>query len=547
MTMTSEHEFENWLENEEDFDLEFKSASNQFDKTKDLPNYCAAFGNEGGGKLILGVTNEKRVIGTKAFIGSYNQLPNYLSQRLSPAIRVDVEELQYNGKRILIFHIPSRPLGEPIKANGKFWMRAGESLKEMDNATLRRILNETQKDFSTEIVPGLGLSDLDNDAIIILRKKWSEKAKRDDYLKFDTEKLLKSLGLLTEKGLNYASLILLGKKEVLDELLSSSEIIFEWRQDPAKTAHDFRINWREPFMKIYDEIWKTINARNLRMPFQEGFIQREVWAFDEKSIREAVLNAVAHRDYSIQSRSIFIKASPDSFFIESPGGLLPGVTLENILETSAWRNRRIAEIFEKTGLVERSGQGMNDIFRITVSDGKGLPNLAKTDSHTVRLEIPAKVKDKDFILYLEQITNEKQISLSEEEIYALEDLRENQQLTNKKLKDEFLKLGLIEKVGNKKGTKYILSKKYYEHIGDRGAHTKLKGISREQKKMLILNHLKQFGKSRSIDFQHALDLDQIYVRNLMTELKTEGKVERIGNKVSGYWILNNNLKNDKTI
>lgn len=536
--MTSKHEFENWLKNDENIDLEFKSASNQFDKTKDLPNYCAALGNEGGGKLILGVTNQKEVIGTRAFTGSYNQLPNYLSQKLSPSIRVDVEELQYDDKRILIFHIPSRPLGEPIKANGKYWMRVGESLKEMDNATLRGILNENQKDFSTQIVPNLKLDDLDDDAIEVLRRKWAEKAKREDYLEFDNEKLLKSLGLLTEKGLNYASLILLGKKEVIDEMLSCCETIFEWRQSSSKISHDFRINWREPFMKVYDKIWRTINARNLRIAFQEGFIQREVWAFDEKSIREAVLNAVAHRDYSIQSQSIFIKASPESFFIESPGGLLPGITLENILETSAWRNRRIAEIFEKTGLVERSGQGMNDIFRNTVLDGKGLPNLAKTDNHAVRLEIPAKVKDKDFILYLEGIINEKQITFSEEEIYALEELRQNHRLDDKKLKENFLRLGLIEKVGKKKGTKYILSKKYYEHIGARGTHTKLRGITRDEKKLLIFKHLKQFGKARSSDFQQALDLDQIQVKNLMTELKKEGKVKRTGNKKSGYWIIN---------
>jgi ATP-dependent DNA helicase RecG len=144
--------------------------------------------------------------------------------------------------------------------------------------------------------------------------------------------------------------VLFGKKEKLDEFLPDAEIIFEWRQSSASIPYDYRMAWREPFFAIYDSIRGTINARNSRMPFQQGFIQREIYAFDEKSIREAVRNAVAHRDYTFKGQSIFIKASSDFFVITSPGGLPPGITPENILYKSYWRNRRIAEVFEKAGL-----------------------------------------------------------------------------------------------------------------------------------------------------------------------------------------------------
>ena len=136
--------------------------------------------------------------------------------------------------------------------------------------------------------------------------------------------MLRSIGLLSEKGLNYACLILFGRKEKIDSLLPCSEIIFEWRHE-RKIAHDFRITWREPFFKIHDEVWNTINARNLRIPFQEGLFQREIYAFSEKPVREALLNAVAHRDYTINSQSVFIKTSPEEFIIESPGGFPPGI------------------------------------------------------------------------------------------------------------------------------------------------------------------------------------------------------------------------------
>ena len=66
--------------------------------------------------------------------------------------------------------------------------------------------------------------------------------------------------------------------------------------------------------------------------------------------------------------------------IESPGCFPPGITIENILYSTAWRNRCIAETFEKAGLVERSGQGMDDIFGNTIQEGKGLPDLSKSDA-----------------------------------------------------------------------------------------------------------------------------------------------------------------------
>jgi len=404
--------------------------------------------------------------------------------------------------------------------------------------TLKRILNETEPDFSTQIVPGLKLSDLDQKAMDNFKYRWAQKANRKDYNTFSNEKMLRSVGLLSDEGLNYASLILFGQKEKIDILIPGSEIIFEWRQDEKKVFYNFRINWREPFFKIYDEIWEAINGRNLRIPFQEGLFQREVYTFSEKPIREALLNAVAHRDYMISSQSIFIKASPDEFFIESPGGFPPGITLENILYKICWRNRCISETFEKAGLVERSGQGMDDIFKNTIEEGKGLPDLSESDTSSVRLKIPAKVKDTNFIIFLEKVTNEKQILLSFEEIYALEKLRENQMIANPEYKKKFLEIGIIERVGKTRGAKYILSHKYYAQAGKIGIHTRLSGISREKQKEYILKHLVKNKKGSMKDFQDIFpELKQMDVSNLLRELKTEGKIIHEGSRKTGCWRL----------
>ena len=391
MIKTTVQQFQEWLIKPEGLNLEFKKAESSFSVSKDLPDYCASLANEGGGKLILGVTDDKIITGTKAFQGSEDTLSHKILQSIK--IRVDVEELAVEGNRVLIFHIPSRPIGTIIGSSGdyKYPMRAGSSLVEMTQEKIREIHSETQPDFSAQIVPQLTLADIDQAAVDTFKALWARQQNNNDYLNFPTEKVLSSIHVLSNEGINYAGLILFAKSEKISELLPGAEIIFEWRQE-QKIQHDFRKEWRIPFFSIFDDIWATINARNIRFPFQEGFIQREVFAFNEKTIREAVLNAVTHRDYNVQSQSVFIKASPEQFLILSPGGFVKGITTDNILNRSAWRNRRIAEVLQMAGLVERAGQGMDTIFGNTIREGKGYPDFAGSDDNWVSLCIPAKVK-----------------------------------------------------------------------------------------------------------------------------------------------------------
>lgn len=535
--MTTTEQFKKWLSEKEDINLEFKLAENNFDFDHKLSDYCAAIANEEGGKLILGVENKIRsIIGSRAFLKNWNTLSHDLLQRLG--IRVDVEEFFYEEKRTLIFHIPKHFPGQPVMSNDVYWMRAGESLTPMDTQTLQKIFAEVAPDFSAEIVSGFSVNDIDIAAFEKMRELWSNHLNRPEYKTFPIDKTLRSLGLLSENGLNFAALILIGKKEKIDLLLPDAEIIFEWRGEQNKIAYDFRKTWRAPFFAIFNDTWKAINARNIRFPFQEGFVQREIFAFHKKVIREVIFNAVAHRDYRVRGQSIFIKASPKEFFIESPGGLMPGVTVENILYRKAWRNRCIAEVFEKTHLVERSGQGMDDIFEITIREGKGMPDLSKTDNYTVRVKIPAQLKDKQFVLFLEKIVNKKQIHFSFEEIYELEKIREEQKIKNLEFRKKFLEAGIIENVGKGRGSKYILSQEYYEYEEKLGEHTRLVGISRDEKKILILKHLTKNRKGFTQDFKDIfLNLKSKDISNLLQELKKDGKIVHRGSDRSGYWML----------
>lgn len=139
-------------------------------------------------------------------------------------------------------------------------------------------------------------------------------------------------------------------------------------------------------------------------------------------------------------------------------------------------------------------------------------------------------------MFLEKITEEKQLHFSFEEIYELECIRE-QKAGPIRFKDRFLSLGIIERVGRTSGAKYILAQAFYKHVGKPGVHTRLTGLSRDQMKELVLNHLRKNQKGYAKDFQDALNVKRSDVSNLLTELGKTGKIQRVGNRRSGYWEL----------
>jgi len=129
--------------------LEFKEAKTQYDNRK-LYKYCVALANEGGGHLLLGIEDQppRRVVGTAAFND-----PVAMASKIFGMLgfRVDIEEVEHPEGRVLVFHIPSRPLGTVYDYEGAYLMRAGEELVPMSEDRLRSIFAEGQPDWLSEV------------------------------------------------------------------------------------------------------------------------------------------------------------------------------------------------------------------------------------------------------------------------------------------------------------------------------------------------------------------------------------------------------------
>lgn len=490
-----------------------------------------AFANQNGGIIYFGVENGGKIKGIQGVSDkTLRELTQLYGDNTEPRLYPAIEAGICEGKNIIRLEI--KKSSTPYHTFRRIpYVRVGSSNKQMSVEEYKKRLIEygnTNFDLSAEICKRLTFEDLDSLALETLRKKWAEKEQREEYLKLSLQTVLEKLLLVRDNEITFAALLLCGKSQKIFEFLPEAEIRFGWKSSPQKLDFDFTKDWREPFLKIDDDIWATINARNSRFPFVQGFFEGDIWAFDQKSIREAVLNAFAHRDYR-EKGSIFLEASPMSFIAKSPGRFLPGVSPENALDVEGkWRNRLMMETLGKIGLVERYGHGLDRIFTKTISEGKGTPLLVELKTGFVLLEIPAQVKDEKFIIFLQKISKEKQISFDVvKDLIFLDEIREKQISPDKEKRDRFMSMGIIEKVGKGRGTRYLLGHKFYEFLGKTGEHTRKQWHSKDSQKELLRGFFKKNKKGRMTDirddlFEKRLNNKQVNV--LLSELRNEGEI-----------------------
>ncbi len=514
---------------------QFKEAKNRFD-AGEAARCCCALANCGGGKLVFGITDKRprKVVGSKAF-----DQPERTRKGLIDKLKVMVDfQLLYDqsGKRVLVFDVSSRPLGLPVQADGVAWWYEGDSLIPMPEEIRRGIYDEIGFDFSGSICTAAGYSDLDENAIEDFRARWIEKSGNKRLSNLSIKQLLHDCEAMTDDGITYAALILFGKRESLGRLLPQAEIVFEYRSSNVSGPANQREEFRMGFFACYNRLWELINLRNDIQHYQDGFFVYDIPAFNESVVREAILNAVSHRNYQMAG-SVFVRQYQEKLIVESPGGFPHGISLDNILDRQVPRNRRIAEILALCGLVERSGQGMNIIYEMSIKEAKQLPDFTGTDDSFVSLTLSGLVLDKKMLSVINKIGNERLDSLTTTDFLAInalyyeKPLNENMHLRLKHLTE----MGIVEHVSR---NKYVLARSLYSAAGKTGIHTRRVGLDRETNKELLLKHIHDKGDEGAPlkELQQVLpghNRGQIQV--LLRELRKDGRTHCVGNTSAARW------------
>jgi len=521
----------------EDEHLEFKEAKGGFHFEK-LVKYCAALANEGGGTMILGVTDKlpRQVVGSQAF-DSVERTKAGLIDKLR--LRVEVTEVSHPQGRVLVFEVPPRPIGMPIAVDGAYWMRGGEDLVPMTPDLLKRIFEESGPDFTAENCPGATMADLDPVAIETFRQRWEKKSLNPAMGSMPLIQLLSDAELIDGDRVTYAALILLATHKAMGRHLAHAEVVFEYRSSEAAGPASQRIEYRQGFLGYYDKLWETINLRNDQQHFQDGLFMANVPTFSEAATREAILNAVGHRDYRNHG-SVFVRQYQRRLEIVSPGGFPPGISVENIIDRQSPRNRRLVDNFARCGLVERAGQGFNRIYEETIRQSKPLPDFTNTDAFQVSLTLNGQLQDPRFLQFLEQIGPERAKTFTTHELLVLDLVRREQPIphelspTLRSLADE----GIVESIGRGRGVRYLLSRRYYQFAKKTGIYTRKQGLDRETNRQLLLKHIRDCGIEGAPlkDLQQVLNfLSSSQVKYLLQGLKSEGKIDMKGHGRGARW------------
>lgn len=541
--------------------LSFNGSDKQkpSDRRKCILGYVVALANANGGYLVLGMEDAfpHKVVGTSQCENALGKLENEIYKALQ--IPVDAYELfDEQNNRVVVVEIPRHPVGKALRFEDVPLWRSGEELIPMPDKVLFSILQETDPDYSQAICEGVTIDDLDKEAIDILKEKYARKQNNPTFTSLSDRQALSDLKLIEGNKVTNAAVLLVGKAEIIQQNFPQAKVQHEFRTTEGQERFDKRLSFVAPFYILIDQLWKAVNDRNGSVPVQEGAYMFDIPFFNEEVIREVINNAFAHRDYRLASE-IVIKQYPTKLSVISPGGFPIGVTLENILTVSSTpRNRLLADVLAATGIVERSGQGMDVIFRLTLSEGKQTPDYSKTNEYQVTAILSATVKDPGFALFIKSIQQElpENQKLSVFDVLTFCAIREGKQPKDKEIAKRLYSMGYLEKRGKTSAIRYILPRRYYELTGNQSEYSELTDWDDEQIWSVLFRYLKKYGTAKKTDIakligQHISDSQLRRLLERLSEgpnppLIKEGKTRNLTYSLSKDYLGQVDLLNEAT-
>lgn len=519
--------------------------------------YVTALCNEKGGSLVIGMEDKypHKVVGTRQNENSTGELEAniYRDTGIRPKIYELYEDEAEKKGRVLVIDVPPRPAGTVFKFEDVPLMRVGEELKPMSDEVYLSIIQENEPDFSQQICRDATLDDLDPDALSVLKEKYARKQNNPIFLTLSNRQILSDLQLITDEGITNAAVILLGKEDFIKRVYPQASVMLEYRHSESQITFDNRISYSQPFFIMIDRLWHDIDLRNGKFQIKEGPYIFDVPYFNEEVIRESINNAITHRDYTRHSETV-IKQYPQKLIVTNAGGFPHGVTIDNILTVpSTPRNRLLADVLSKTGIVERSGQGIDKIFYRTLSEGKEAPDYSGSDAFNVELILSAIIQDKAFALFIESVQQNlaEDNKLSVFEIVVLDKIRRNEKTTalDKAVIKQLMDRNLIEKRGKTNGIHYILCRSYYEFTGNTAEYSKKSDWNTSQVTSIIIPFLTKYNKAKMGDFVKLLDghLTRRQVRVYIQHMVDQNILTASGKGYGTYYEISNNYKRNSVL
>ena len=515
---------------------EMKNLKNSFagDEKDDLISYVSAIANMEGGHLVIGVQDKTlEIVGTDLskfnlnFQSAVWKLLEHCINLSSEGLSIDEYTTEDTYKTVWIVHIPKHLPRRPVYAHKKAWQRVEDSLVEMTQERLAAILEEPifeAKDWSAEIVPNATLADLDElaeaKARVMFKKVHASKIPTEEIDTWTVEELLCNSGIMIDGKLTRAAIILLGKTVSVFKLRPAVVEVTWTLRDGRQEVVDYE-HFTVPFILTVDQILSKI--RNLTMRELPGgtLFPETMKQYDDYTIREALHNAIAHQDYTLQQRITFVE-NPDFLYYANGGSFIPG-TLQKALATKGpqrhFRNECLCRAMVNFNMIDTVSRGIKKMFNEQWRRHFPMPDY----------EIDALNKEVGVKIYGNTINEKYTKLLKENNTLTLEDciLLDAVQKGHRISEDHVLALlgrGLLE--GDV--LEYSISLDIAKKTKQLSDYTRNRGLDKAKLQQMILQYLQNaglVGAKRDAIFE--------YLKDVLPKTKTQEQQERmVGNILS---------------
>ena len=533
--------------------IEFKSWDPQGQQRKvqvrNLRETVVAFANARGGLIVLGVADRKRTrsdaiqgVGDLAASG----LRRDIYDGTEPHILVEIDELHEPEGRLLVVRVPPG-LPPHTTTDGVARIRVGKESKPLTGTTLAQLLvTRSGRDVTADTVPDVRFADLDQKQVDRLRQTILMDGGRRSLASLGDRELLEALGLISGPDITLAAVLLVGNRPTLARYAPQHELMFTRQHSP--TRYDVRRDLRGPLLEVLDEIQRLLDA-NLRVSTADvsGFQQMELPDISWWVAREAVLNALVHRDYFLH-QSIHLALHDGRTEVTSPGGFIGGVTAQNVLRhPPVRRNPLLADVLQTIGLVNRAGLGVDRIYEDLLLLGKDLPRYDADESH-VRLLLPTRTHA-DFVRFIHEARRGGE-TLTLDDLILLRGLTRRRsldrwtgaellQLPDGEAADQLVSLrerGYLVAQGRGRGTVYRLARRH-ANLVDAGVPTDDDiWVDEESVRLRLLALLSERGRLTNNEIRGISGYSRTRVLRLMRSLRNEGLVEVRGRGRGAHYV-----------
>lgn len=530
----------------EDITVEFKSDKKRI-SDNDIVEAIVALANTKGGCLYIGVEDDGEITGLASEHQNVIGLGALIANKTVPpqAVRIELIEkkpsylkIEVSMSRTTVATSSGKVLRRRLKADG-----SPENVPLFPHEITSRLAELSLLDFSAQPISNAEYSDLDPLERERLRGLIALNRGEAALLELSDEELDKALRLVTnvEEKLvpTITGLLLIGKSESIKKFIPTAEVAFQ-----VLIGTDVKVNdsFIKPILAAFERIEEYMRAWNPEKEMEMGLIRLSIPEFDKRAFREALVNAFCHRDYSILSRIRFL-IDDDGLTINSPGGFIEGVTIENLLTVEPHgRNPSLADALKRIGLAERTGRGIDRIFEGSLIYGRPLPDYFASDTKNVKLFIQRANPDKIFTKMISDVQNKMGRSLpiysllillilKQERRSGLKLLSKELHLSEARLKgsiERLIEAGLVEAMGNGRGRAYMLSSKVYKVSDNSISYVGQNDIDSIRHEELALKLVKKQGYVTRKNITELLNISEPQAYRLLAALAQKGRLELFG-------------------